>query len=1005
MTTPIVRESWILHLSRAGWPFAIAMALWCSAVMGQASTDGCGFTAGAKWTVGASCTPVAFNKPNAYVNNMTPAGCGASANDDAFGWFAGTGNPVTVQYTPPAAADAVLHVLAGTCAAPTVVGCSDNCCIGALESVTIPTTVGTNYMVRIQRWGGDAAMNGTLCVFNAPPGPANDDPCGATPLPMNTSCSYTISSTANATATTGVPAPGCANYNGADVWFSAVVPASGGLIIDSNTGVITDGGMALYTAPACSGPFTLIACDDDGSANGLMPMIAANGLTPGSTVYIRFWEYGGDNNGTFSICASIPPPPPANDNPCSATLAPVNPDMNCTTQTAGTLAGATPSGLPTAPCGGTPNDDVWFRFTATSTTQYISLNNVAGNTTDLYHAVYSGTCGALTNISCSDPNNSTLSGLAIGQTYWIRVYSWSSAAGANSTFNLCITTPPPPPLCGQVFYDPGGAGADYPNGISSTVTICPSVPGDLVSLNFTSFSTEGFIDELLIYDGNSTAAPLIGTYSGTTIPPAIVATNATGCLTAVFNSDGSVTYPGWAANVSCITPSTGDCVYILRLSDSAGNGWGSSSIGVRINGGPYTYYTVTGSSSFALIGVHIGDLIELNYVATGPNQGQNSYSISKLGQNPYFSSNSPPAPGIIFSQTVSCGPPPAQPQDCAGGVTLCSSQAISNNSTGTGDVMDLNASNRGCLASGERQGTWYFFSPQSAGTIAFSISPANGTDDYDFAVWGPFSSAQCPTGPPLRCSYDAPDPYTTGLSATATQTTEGAVGTGWVKDILAQAGDVYVLYIDNFSTSGQAFTLSWQLSGGSSLDCTVLPVELLNLEAIARDPVIDVRWSTATEHYSSHFNVQRSTDNMHFNTIGNVAAAGNAQFRNDYLFTDEHPFPGLNYYRLEQVDVDGTSMLTYTVVATLTFGDGRPTIFPNPATNLLNVVFSPAVDGNYDFSIVDPLGRRVAGISEELHHGQASLVLPLGTLATGWYNLRITGPDGTLVPGEGFLKQ
>jgi hypothetical protein len=977
-------------------------------IFGQASTDGCGFTAGAKWTVGASCNPVTFTKPATYGADMSPTSCNGGNYDDAFGWFAGTGNPVIIQYTPPGGADALMHVFSGTCAAPVELACSDACCSGAVESVTIPTTVGTNYIIRVQRYGANNAMNGTLCVFNAPPPPANDDPCGATALTAGASCVYTNSTTAQATATAGVPAPGCANYAGGDVWFKVVVPASGGLIMDSNTGVVTDGGMALYTAPSCSGPFTLVVCDDDASANGSMPMITAGGLTPGSTVYIRFWEYGNDNPGTFSICATAytPPSPPSNDNPCSATVAPVNPDMNCTSQAAGTVAGATPTGLATAPCFGTPDNDVWFRFTATNTTHYISLNNVVGNTTDMYHAVYSGTCGSLTNISCSDADQSTLTGLTVGNTYWVRVYTYySNSPAANTTFNLCITTPPPPPNCGQVFYDPGGSAGDYPNSNTTVTTICPTNPGDLVRLTFTAFSTEDFIDELQIFDGNSTGAPLIGTYSGATLPPVILATNPTGCLTAQFNSDYSVTYPGWAANVACITPPAGDCLYILRLFDSAGNGWGSSSVGVRINGGPYTYYTVTGSSNYALIGVNIGDLIELNYVATGPGQGQNSYTISKLGQYPYFSSNTPPVAGIQFSQTVTCGPPPAQPQDCMGGVTVCSAQAITNNSSTTGQVADLNSTNEGCLGSGERQGTWYYFSPQTNGTIAFSIAPANGTDDYDFAVWGPYSSPQCPTGPPLRCSYDAPGPYTTGLNGTATQTTEGAAGTGWVKDIAAIAGQVYVLYIDNFSTTGQAFTLTWQLSGGSSLDCTTLPVEMLDLEALARDPVIEVRWATATEHDADHFNVQRSADNLHFATIGTAAAAGNSQFRTDYLFVDQHPLSGTNYYRLEQVDLNGTGMLTRTVVATLYAGDDRPSLFPSPATDLLHIVFAPPSDGMYLFSVLDAVGRTVASQNAMLLHGQANVELPLYSLAKGWYNLQITWPDGAVVPATGFLKQ
>jgi len=86
-----------------------------------------------------------------------------------------------------------------------------------------------------------------------------------------------------------------------------VVPASGHLILDSQQGVITDGGMAIYSGTC--GSLTLIECDDDDSANGLMPFINRTGLTPGSTIYVRFWEFGNDNNGTFSICARNGTPP------------------------------------------------------------------------------------------------------------------------------------------------------------------------------------------------------------------------------------------------------------------------------------------------------------------------------------------------------------------------------------------------------------------------------------------------------------------------------------------------------------------------------------------------------------------------------------------------------------------------------------------------------------------------------------------------------------------------
>ena len=131
--------------------------------------------------------------------------------------------------------------------------------------------------------------------------PANDNCANAIPLTVGTTCNYVQYTNANATASGGAPAPGCGNYVGGDVWFSAAVPANGALIFDSNTGIITDGAMALYSGSCAA--LTLIACDDDGSANGLMPSISATGLTPGTTVYSRFWEFGNDNNGTFSLCA------------------------------------------------------------------------------------------------------------------------------------------------------------------------------------------------------------------------------------------------------------------------------------------------------------------------------------------------------------------------------------------------------------------------------------------------------------------------------------------------------------------------------------------------------------------------------------------------------------------------------------------------------------------------------------------------------------------------------
>ncbi|MFZ1527422.1 MAG: gliding motility-associated C-terminal domain-containing protein [Ferruginibacter sp.] len=269
--------------------------------------------------------------------------------------------------------------------------------------------------------------------------PANDEPCNAIPLTVGSTCTFTQYTNAAATATAGVPAPGCANYAGGDVWFSVTVPAGGTLIFDSQQGVITDAGMAIYSG-TCSA-LTLIECDDDDSQNGLMSYIYRTGLTPGSTVWIRFWEYGGNNNGTFGICVTTPPPPPANNDCAAAVGLTVNPTLTCTTVTPGTTIGATQSAVPAPTCGaGGINDDVWFSFTATNATHRVSLLNVTGGATDMAMALYGGTCGALTQLACSDPNTMDLCGLNPGQTYYLRVWTFTATQGVGANFNVCVGT-------------------------------------------------------------------------------------------------------------------------------------------------------------------------------------------------------------------------------------------------------------------------------------------------------------------------------------------------------------------------------------------------------------------------------------------------------------------------------------------------------------------------------------------------------------------------------------
>lgn len=135
---------------------------------------------------------------------------------------------------------------------------------------------------------------------------SNDDCSGAVELFSDVDCTFKTYTNAGATGSVGAPAPGCANYQGGDVWFSYEVNITGEFTITTQAGVISDSGMAVYSGTC--GSLVLLDCDDD-FGTGLMSTITITGRTPGEIVYIRLWEYGNNNNGTFGICITTPIPP------------------------------------------------------------------------------------------------------------------------------------------------------------------------------------------------------------------------------------------------------------------------------------------------------------------------------------------------------------------------------------------------------------------------------------------------------------------------------------------------------------------------------------------------------------------------------------------------------------------------------------------------------------------------------------------------------------------------
>jgi PKD repeat protein len=109
--------------------------------------------------------------------------------------------------------------------------------------------------------------------------------------------------------------------------------------------------------------------------------------------------------------------------------------------------------------------------------------------------------------------------------------------------------------CSSYFTDAGGSNGNYANDEDFTLTIYPDSPNSKLSISFESFSTEQGYDNLIIYNGNSTAAPqlanLQGTITGSALP-SYTSTASDGSLTFEWFSDFSVVRPGWVAILNCV---------------------------------------------------------------------------------------------------------------------------------------------------------------------------------------------------------------------------------------------------------------------------------------------------------------------------------------------------------------------------------------------------------------------------------------------------------------------
>lgn len=218
-----------------------------------------------------------------------------------------------------------------------------------------------------------------------------------------------------------------------DGWVSFVATGTEALVrITANRNPM------LYAYSGTCSNLTLIGCANAVTTSGNQTeTLNLTNLIAGNTYLIRI---GNVNNNPMTVNSFVIL---TNNNCTGAIPLTVNAGTNCTVTTAGTSLGATQS-LTAVSCGGSignADDDVWYSFVATQNTHTITAS--AGTISDLVLDLRSGVCGSV-NIACADNTDAntaetiTATGLTIGSTYYIRIYSYGGNVSNAGTFTICV---------------------------------------------------------------------------------------------------------------------------------------------------------------------------------------------------------------------------------------------------------------------------------------------------------------------------------------------------------------------------------------------------------------------------------------------------------------------------------------------------------------------------------------------------------------------------------------
>lgn len=281
----------------------------------------------------------------------------------------------------------------------------------------------------------------------------------------------------------------------------------------------------------------------------------------------------------------------------------------------------------------------------------------------------------------------------------------------------------------------------------------------------------------------------------------------------------------------------------------------------------------------------------------------------------------------------------------------------------------------------------FYFTAQDTADLNGSLNPnTTMTDMKMYKINGVYNPNPDPDNNPATYDGHSGVPIATSRDGDGyVEYDNGASSTGTLWTLNNYGSYYYAEYeIDKFSGGG---------GGSGSGILGALPVELLSFTGKYTLSGNQLKWVTASEQNSSHFEIERwnfATSN--YDVLGKINANGNTQSNQNYSYQDNNPYTGTNLYRLKAVDINGTwgySQLIQVIVPK----ENHFALYPNPAKEEITIELPMGLNDEVHFILYDVSGKSISEHKWTMEQNQSLHKIGVGNLEQGIYLYKLVHGD------------